>query len=140
MPDADFRSPAARRKRQKALNAEYEAIMGSYRRNFRPAQPVEEQDAPEPNEPAPPPQLTTIYFVQGVDGGPVKIGLSDFPEMRLNALQMASPIKLVIRASIMAERSLERDYHARFAAHRLHGEWFSPHPDILAEIEALNGA
>lgn len=31
-------------------------------------------------------------------------------------------------------------YHLRFAAHRHgKGEWFSPHPDILAEIERLNG-
>lgn len=31
----------------------------------------------------------------------------------------------------------ERAYHAMFKAHRLHGEWFEPHPDILAEIARL---
>ena len=33
---------------------------------------------------------------------------------------------------------VEKEYHPRFAEHRLHGEWFHPHPDILAEIDRLN--
>lgn len=32
----------------------------------------------------------------------------------------------------------ERAYHERFMKHHLRGDWFSPHPDILAEIERLN--
>lgn len=29
------------------------------------------------------------------------------------------------------------DRATAIAAHRLHGEWFAPHPDILAEIDRL---
>jgi len=36
--------------------------------------------------------------------------------------------------------AFERAYHRQFAAHRLHGEWFAPHPDILAEIDRLKEA
>lgn len=41
-------------------------------------------------------------------------------------------------AATPGERKQERAYHKHFSEHRLHGEWFEPHPDIMAEIERLN--
>lgn len=79
-----------------------------------------------------------VYFIQS-EQGPVKIGISAAVRKRLSTLQSAHPAKLHLRATICAGPSIERAYHRRFAAHRLHGEWFAPHPDILAEIERLKG-
>ena len=78
-----------------------------------------------------------VYFVGGSVGA-IKIGISKAPLERLAILQTGSPIPLAILALREGGRAAERDYHARFADHRLHGEWFAPHPDILAEIERLS--
>jgi hypothetical protein len=79
-----------------------------------------------------------IYFV-GSDGGAIKIGFTQQPiKARLKCIQNGSPVKLHVLATQNAPRERERVYHDRFRAHRLHGEWFTPHPDILAEIERLS--
>lgn len=77
-----------------------------------------------------------VYFIGG-DEGPIKIGLSNGPLERLAQFQVGSPVRLRIHALADGGLALERDYHRRFAAHRLHGEWFSPAPEILAEIDRL---
>jgi hypothetical protein len=33
--------------------------------------------------------------------------------------------------------NFEVAYHRLFAEHRAFGEWFEPHPDILAEVDRL---
>lgn len=78
----------------------------------------------------------TVYFIQA-QTGQIKIGIAASPELRLRALQTGSPVTLALLATRSGGRPKEAEYHARFAVHRLHGEWFSPHPDILAEIEHL---
>lgn len=82
---------------------------------------------------------SVVYFI-GSEGGPIKIGCALNVNNRLAALQCASPVRLAILATTPGRTKVERAYHARFAAHRLHGEWFAPHPDILTEIEHLQGA
>lgn len=77
-----------------------------------------------------------VYFVGG-DQGAIKIGFAKSPDDRLREIQVGSPIPLSILALVEGGPKLEKGYHRRFAAHRLHGEWFAPHPDILAEIERL---
>lgn len=78
-----------------------------------------------------------IYFIGG-DTGAIKIGMAYDLIKRLADLQCGSPIRLSILASGPGGRKDEAFYHQRFAAHRLHGEWFERHPDILAEIERLS--
>lgn len=78
-----------------------------------------------------------VYFIRG-EGTPIKIGFSHQPNERLAILQTAHWCRLSIVAKAEGSLADEREYHDRFAAHRLHGEWFAPHPDILAEIERLN--
>jgi hypothetical protein len=78
-----------------------------------------------------------LYIIQSA-AGPIKIGISVNPRGRLKGLQTAHPWKLSLLCVIPGGCALEAQYHARFAEHRLHGEWFSPHPDILAEIDRLN--
>ena len=76
------------------------------------------------------------YFIQA-ETGQIKIGLAKDPRERLRTLQTGSPVALRLLAFIAGGYDAEQGYHARFAAHRLHGEWFAPHPDILAEITRL---
>jgi hypothetical protein len=77
-----------------------------------------------------------VYFVQATSGA-IKIGLATDVKRRLATLQTSHPEKLSLLATRLGGRVRERAYHAKFAEHRLHGEWFAPHPDILAEIERL---
>lgn len=72
-----------------------------------------------------------IYFVQAPDCGPVKIGFTTgHPKRRLETLQCGSPVELTLRAMIRGTMADERAFHKQFAANRLHGEWFIPHPDM----------
>jgi hypothetical protein len=85
--------------------------------------------------PAPPNHL--VYFIRGA-GGAIKIGFTQQPlKGRLKCIQNGSPVRLEVLAVRPASQECERAYHRRYARHRLHGEWFKPHPDILAEIDRL---
>lgn len=81
--------------------------------------------------------VAQCYFI-GSDKGPVKIGHSTNPMARLCAIQTGYPHKLRVLAVREGGVAVERAYHDLFAAHRLQGEWFERHPDILAEIKRLN--
>jgi hypothetical protein len=74
-----------------------------------------------------------IYFIQAASGGPIKIGVSDNPEVRLKDLQCSHHERLVLRRVMEGGAALERELHARFADHRIRGEWFHPHP-VLAKV------
>jgi hypothetical protein len=67
-----------------------------------------------------------IYFIQGIDGGPVKIGYtsSSDAQSRLASIQTGSPVKLIVRATLPGNVIDEAEWHRRFAEHRLSGEWF----------------
>ena len=78
-----------------------------------------------------------VYFVQCGDSGPVKIGVAKDPAARLSALQTGHFETLHIRALTVGGLTQERIYHDTFRAHHQRGEWFAPHPDILAEIDRL---
>lgn len=78
-----------------------------------------------------------VYFIGG-ETGPIKIGLSGAPNFRLASLQIGSPVPLRIMATLSGDLETELAYHTRFAACRLHGEWFERTPELLAEIERLS--
>lgn len=80
---------------------------------------------------------TYVYFIGG-DDTPIKIGFSAAPFERLSILQTAHWVRLRILGKIVGTLDDEREYHARFAGHRLEGEWFARHPDILTEIDRLS--
>lgn len=81
---------------------------------------------------------TDLYFI-GAKEGPIKIGIAMNPAKRLKQLQTAYPHKLEILAILPGGARQECAYHARFAAHRLHGEWFTRCPEIESEIARLGG-
>lgn len=73
-----------------------------------------------------------VYFIQAVNGGPIKIGIAVDVESRLETFQCGSPVPLRIVGVIRgAGISTEQRLHRRFAAHRLHGEWFEPAAALL---------
>ena len=69
----------------------------------------------------------------------IKIGRAKTPRYRIKAFQRWSPYKLHILATLREEHTTvtERDLHKRFRAHRVHGEWFRPHPELLDYIITL---
>lgn len=78
--------------------------------------------------------LEGIYFVQGVNGGPIKIGVTRNVVQRLKGIQTGSPVRLKIVAFLPdAPRALEGDIHERYDEFRLEGEWFAEN-DRLAEV------
>lgn len=78
-----------------------------------------------------------VYFIGGADG-PVKIGSSANPSARLKEVQTGSFRALSILAVRLGGFAQERAYHHRFAADRLHGEWFARSPALEAEIASLS--
>lgn len=79
---------------------------------------------------------TCVYFLGHLDHA-IKIGWTVNLKKRLATIQCGSPVPITVLCQISGKLDDERKYHTRFAEHRLHGEWFSPHPEILAEIERI---
>jgi len=70
-------------------------------------------------------KYTNVYFIQSIIGGPVKIGRSKYPYVRLEEIQRMSPFSLEIiylieNVHIQTEETL----HQRFKKYHLHDEWF----------------
>lgn len=79
-----------------------------------------------------------VYFVRPIGTeGPVKIGCSTAPASRVETYCTWSPVPLEIVATIPGGWSVEWAFHAKFAALRLHHEWFSADPELTATIEAI---
>lgn len=77
------------------------------------------------------------YFMRDRYSGLIKIGMSNNPENRRAALSASGEHDMEILLTLR-DGCLEGCYHQHFANLRVHGEWFEPHPDILAEIERLS--
>jgi len=83
------------------------------------------------------PYTGSVYFIQAVSGGPIKIGKADDPQRRLYDLQAMNPTKLQILATVDGGQRREYELHVRFKGSRLHGEWFEPTPELLSLISDL---
>jgi hypothetical protein len=84
------------------------------------------------------PKKHVVYFVRA-ETGVIKIGTTGDIEWRMKSLRGQSPVALTLLATVRGGRVREHQYHDQFAAHRLHGEWFSPAPEINAEIARIKG-
>lgn len=73
----------------------------------------------------------SIYAIQAVDGGPVKVGYSGSPESRLAQLQASHHAELSIVFSCEGSQADEARIHAALAHLRVRGEWFQDDPDIF---------
>lgn len=79
-----------------------------------------------------------VYFVRSEKTHAIKIGFTAGKiEDRLSALQTAHPYKLQVLAASCGSREYEKALHGRFGHLRLEGEWFEPHPDLMAFIAVL---
>lgn len=82
-------------------------------------------------------QKRKVYFVQSVNGGPIKIGCALDPASRLETLQTSYPEPLKLLAVTDGGFELERKLHEKFSDHRVHGEWFLPAPELVEYIQSL---
>ena len=70
--------------------------------------------------------LESVYVIHAPEVGRVKIGLTKHdPATRLRTLQVGSPCVLGLVRVIEGGWRKEQELHKRYAAHRVHGEWFS---------------
>lgn len=92
------------------------------------------------------PHQTPSTYVIGIEGSPlVKIGYTGgTPEARVGQLQTGLPMQLQLLWSSFGD--YEAELHARFAAHRVRGEWFDltplgdPVEVVTAAVVEINAA
>lgn len=72
-----------------------------------------------------------VYFIQAGEDGPIKIGTSKNPLARMKSLQSATAETLVLLGTIKGGHQVERKWHNDHKTHRISGEWFHPHSDLL---------
>lgn len=83
--------------------------------------------------------MPTTYFMRPVGmRGPVKIGCSDCPRLRLVDMQRWSPFALEIAATVEGPPSIERRFHARFVHLHSHFEWFNADDDLTRTIDEIS--
>ncbi len=75
-----------------------------------------------------------IYFVQPIEGGLIKIGVSRSLSVRKSQLQAKAGCKLSVLGVCRGGFSDERAIHEKFAGLRRDGEWFEPHQELLEFI------
>jgi hypothetical protein len=80
---------------------------------------------------------SVVYFIRQGDDGPVKVGTSHDLQLRLQQLQGANPHPLKILVAVPGDEKREVEIHFALAKHRLHGEWFAAHPEVLEFIEGV---
>jgi hypothetical protein len=78
-----------------------------------------------------------VYFIQGENGGPVKIGYSTDVAERLKDLQTGHPDTLVCLDFFPGSPAMEALIHKDLKAYRLrpNGEWFKPDPYVLERMK-----
>ena len=85
--------------------------------------------------------MTCVYFIKPKGmSGPIKIGCSEVPETRLEALSVWSPFPLELIGAVKGALKDERYVHECLALHHSHREWFNAAPEVLAVIERILSA
>lgn len=79
----------------------------------------------------------SVYFIGAGATGPIKIGIAEDPQSRLEYLQTGHHEVLSILAVTEGGNEAESRYHHQFSDARIRGEWFTRTPAILAEIARL---
>jgi hypothetical protein len=83
------------------------------------------------------PDAKYTYFMRDRVSGFIKIGMALNPHERRARLSSSGRRDMEILLTLR-DGNLEGCYHQHFADLCVGGEWFEPHPDILAEIERLS--
>lgn len=78
---------------------------------------------------------TFVYFMRV--GDRLKIGMSGNVRKRAKAIQTGQSDQVEVIYSVKGGRELEKHFHARFEAIRLHGEWFEYRGPLKAFLAGL---
>lgn len=76
-----------------------------------------------------------VYFIAAPSLGLIKIGSTGAVERRISAIQRGVPVPTALIGVIAGGAKREVELHKKYAAHRVHGEWFSE--VIRPELELL---
>lgn len=76
-----------------------------------------------------------IYYIQNKESKNIKIGFSEYPLMRLKALEQSTKTELELLALSEGNRKEEIELHAKFKELSLGGEWFKPGYKLIGHIE-----
>ncbi len=82
---------------------------------------------------------STVYVVQRLSDGAIKIGYSRDLERRLRELRKETGAAVVFVAGFPGGRAEEMALQERFAHRRIDGEWFTQAGDVTAFLEAFAG-
>jgi hypothetical protein len=74
-----------------------------------------------------------VYFIRCRHA--IKIGFSLMPDLRIVELQTGSPHDLKLLGWVAGNTDTERSLHDQFEEHKIRGEWFRAHPDLLDFIK-----
>jgi hypothetical protein len=85
--------------------------------------------------------VTSIYGIQIEfpcgHAGPIKIGITGDVRARLGHLRTACPWPLRLLFDFPGTEKEEAFLHETFAEHRMRGEWFAPHADVVVSCERV---
>lgn len=76
-----------------------------------------------------------VYFIRV--GDTCKIGVTTDVKKRLASLQTANPTTISLLVTIPGDKKIEHALHQRFAADRIHHEWFTFSPALVSYVEGL---
>lgn len=75
-----------------------------------------------------------VYVLTLLGSERIKIGFTTSLCDRVHTLETGSPFPLTVLAFMLGDFALEQRLHARFAAHRVHREWFRDLPEVRASL------
>ena len=81
-----------------------------------------------------------VYFIRAMESGNIKIGYTYDPADRLKDLQVGSSeeLKYMFVVPVSCEevaKSLEYEFHTKFAHLNIRGEWFEPDKELIEFVE-----
>lgn len=79
-------------------------------------------------------QYVNVYCITSGELGSssIKFGIADVVSARLAQLQAGSPLHLRVVGNVKARRILETRILKHLDQHNCWGEWFHPHPEVVA--------
>jgi Meiotically up-regulated gene 113 len=82
--------------------------------------------------------LSLVYFVEAVGLDLIKIGHSRDIGKRMRRLSTGCPAPMRLLGTMPGGEKIERHYHERLAAFRVHGEWFRKAPEVASLLAGIN--
>jgi hypothetical protein len=77
-----------------------------------------------------------VYFIQE-GGGAIKVGWTSDMERRLETFRTSNSSDLTVLLTLPGSMALERAIQSKISSHRIRGEWFRPHADVVSIMSVL---